>query len=201
MKAKVDELKARKEATKAGLDDSFYAEEKSLLPPEVAELRYSDDPADLKKYQDELKVARGEYEQKALESHDLDIAAAEDAYEQKASEIDKAEMQKAIEEAQAAFCQANPDCNLEELGEFYHMDMTKRQKDQIAQDTPKGDHTGYYQRVYDLMKSQGAGTKDSSLEESEEDKTPPSFDGNAIAATNPTGQGGDEFKNRIMGGA
>ena len=190
MKAKIEEIKAAKEAARAGVEDKFYAQEEDLLPPEIAELKYSSDPAEKKQYQKALEAAKAQFESKELEPHDMQIAALEDAYEKKAGEIDEAEKQKAIEEGRAAFLAENPDVDFAALSEFWRLDTTERQRKQIADATPAGDIKGFYAAVLGLMNGQAA----QKSEEEGEGELPPQFEGSSVPAKEPVkGTGNDAY--------
>lgn len=187
IKAKIEEMKAKRAAAIDGVEDEFYANEESLLPPEIVELKYSNDPADKKQYQKALNEAKAKFEAEKMAPHDLQIAALEDSYEKKASEIDEAEKQKAIDDAKAAFLAENPGADFAAMSEFWHMDMTQRQRDAIAAQTPAGDMKGFYAAVYALMQGANGKPQDAGGE-----PLPPQFDGNAVAAKKPIQKGGND---------
>ncbi len=190
IKAKIEEMKAQKEAAKGAVEDKFFAKEEELLPPEIVELKYSSNPADKKQYQKALEQAKAEFEAKELEPHDLQIAALEDAYEKKANEIDEATKQKAIDDGRAAFLAAHPEVDFAKLSEFWMMDTTEREKKAIADATPPGDIKGFYEAVYELMQKETAEAPEEQAEQPQE-KLPPQFDSNSVPAKEPIKGGGD----------
>lgn len=198
LRSQLDAAKGKREQSAAGLEDRFYEQQHTLLPDEIAALRFSDNPAEQKKYHQAVSEAKANFEKTELEPHDLEIAALQESYENAAQKQTDEERKAAVEKARQDFIAQNPDVSFDAINEFWSLDMTGREQKQIADATSNGDILAFYTNVKNFMLQKNqSNTQQPPQKEDNSKKLPPDFGGNTVAAKNLDGASNEDWAKQI----